>query len=121
MLETERATALTAIGLAIGRDPPTITLSEVAAHATPQAGATLFEAGMVLRAQAVALRGANERNARLLQGCRSLVAASLAYDAGDARNSGRRATVRPSKTRGPRAPRTDWRAACWTGRRRSRA
>lgn len=78
-LETERMTALTAIGLAIERDPPTITLSEVAARAAPSAGQTLMEAGMVLRAQAVALQEANERNARLLEGSRSLVDRWIQY------------------------------------------
>ena len=73
------SSALTAIGLAIERDPPTITLSEVAARAAPSAGQTLMEAGMLLRAQAVALQEANERNARLLEGSRSLVDRWIQY------------------------------------------
>lgn len=78
-LETERTTALTAVALGIELDPPTITLSEVARHAEPAAAAVLMEAGMLLRAQAVALREANSSNARLLEGSRSLVEHWIQY------------------------------------------
>ena len=78
-LETERTTALTAVALGIQRDPPNITLSEVARHAEPHAAGVLMEAGMLLRAQAVALREANDRNARLLEGSRALVEQWIQY------------------------------------------
>ena len=78
-LETERTTALTAVALGIERDPPNITLSEVARHAEPHAAGVLMEAGMLLRTQAVALREANSRNARLLEGSRALVEQWIQY------------------------------------------
>ena len=78
-LESERMTALAELALGIERDPPTITLSEVAQHAEPAAAAVLMEAGMVLRAQAEALRDANDRNARLLEGSRALVDSWIRY------------------------------------------
>ena len=78
-LETERMIALTSIVLGIRRDPPTITLSEVARHAEPSAAETLMEAGMLLRAQAVALQQANERNSKLLEGSRALIERWVQY------------------------------------------
>jgi flagellar biosynthesis/type III secretory pathway chaperone len=78
-LESERTSALIAVALGIERDPPTITLSEVARHAEPAAAEVLMQAGMLLRAQAVALREANDRNARLLEGSRALVEHWIQY------------------------------------------
>lgn len=98
-LEAERTTALATVALGIERDPPNITLTEVARHAEPYAAGVLMEAGMLLRAQAVALREANDRNARLLEGSRALVdhwiqylkavvAGALTYTHDGARNEG---------------------------------
>ncbi len=73
VLETERMTALVAIASATGIDPGAATLSDVAAHLPRAAALALTESGVELRAQAIALREANDRNARLLRSSRDVV------------------------------------------------
>lgn len=72
-LETERMTALVAIGLATDVDPQTVTLSQIAARLPIADGRRLLENGVTLRTQAHALEQANLRNERLLQGSRELI------------------------------------------------
>lgn len=71
--ETERMTAITAIAMAVGEDPDTLTLSIIARHAPSSEAGVLMEGGMLLRAQAVALRDANQRNTLLLESSADLV------------------------------------------------
>ena len=101
-LETERTTALTAVALGIERDPPNITLSEVARHAEPHAAGVLMEAGMLLRAQAVALREANSRNA----GSWKAVARLSSSGSSTSRRSSRVRLATPLKARAARATTT---------------
>ena len=72
-VETDRMTALTAIAAAVGVRPEGMTLSQVAAHVSLEEAEALTQAGMLLRAQAVALREANERNNHLLRSSAGLV------------------------------------------------
>ena len=69
-LETERATALTAIAGSSGLRIDALTLS---------AAAALTEAGIELRARALALKEANEHNAALLRGSREIVDRWIQY------------------------------------------
>ena len=78
-LETERMTALVAIGAATGLDPQTVTLSEIAARLPQADGRRLMENGMTLRTQARALEQANLRNERLLHGSRELIERWIQY------------------------------------------
>ena len=78
-LETERMTALVAIGMATSFDPQTVTLSEIASQLPIVDGRRLLENGMTLRTQARALEQANLRNERLLHGSRDLVERWLVY------------------------------------------
>lgn len=66
-------TALTAISAAVGVHADRISLSMVCEHASPAAGGALRQAGMLLRAQAEALKEANERNVLLLHTSSDLI------------------------------------------------
>lgn len=79
VLETERMTALTAISEAVGIQPDRINLTMVCEHASPSAGGALRQAGMLLRAQAVALKQANERNVLLLHTSSDLIDRWIQY------------------------------------------
>ncbi len=78
-LETERMTALIAISAAVGIQSDGITLTMVCEHASPSAGGALRQAGMLLRAQAVALKEANERNVLLLHTSSDLIDRWIQY------------------------------------------
>ena len=78
-LETERMTALVAIGIATDFDPQTVTLSQIAARLPIARGRRLLECGLTLRTQARALEQANLRNERLLHGSRELIERWLLY------------------------------------------
>lgn len=78
-LETERMTALTAMAAAAGVSADGLTLSGVASMVEPRQGAALTEAGVELRARALALRDANERNALLLRGSSEVVERWIQY------------------------------------------
>ena len=78
-LETERATALTAIAGSSGLRIDALTLSAAAALVEPAEGAALTEAGIELRARALALKEANEHNAALLRGSREIVDRWIQY------------------------------------------
>ena len=72
-LETERMTALVAIGLATGCDASTLTLTEVAALVPSAARAQLLGEQVTVRTVAAALEQATRRNAALLRASRELV------------------------------------------------
>jgi flagellar biosynthesis/type III secretory pathway chaperone len=78
-LETERMTALTAIAGASSVDIDALTLSAVAELVEPAEGAALTDAGMELRARALALKEANEHNAALLRSSREIVDRWIQY------------------------------------------
>ena len=78
-LETERMTALVAIAAATGLDASTATLSEIAAALPAEQASALTQQGQQLRAQAVALRQAEDVNEHLLERSRSLVDRWLHY------------------------------------------
>ena len=78
-LETERMTALTAFAAATGHDPGDMTLSEAAGALDASEGALLTRAGEQLRAIALELRGANDRNAALLRSSRDIVDRWIQY------------------------------------------
>ena len=78
-LETERMTALVAIGLATDLDTQTVALSQIAARLPIADGRRLLENGVTLRTQARALEQANLRNERLLHGSRELIDRWLQY------------------------------------------
>jgi flagellar biosynthesis/type III secretory pathway chaperone len=78
-LETERATAITAIASAVGCDADSATLSEIAAALPDDDGAALAIAGTELRRQALELRDINARNAELLRSSRDIVDRWLHY------------------------------------------
>lgn len=78
-LETERMTALVAIGLATDLDPATVTLSQIADRLSSADGSRLLQSGFTLRTQARALESANLRNERLLHGSKDLVDRWLTY------------------------------------------
>lgn len=91
-LETERMTALVAIAAATDLETDALTLSRVIEAAEPEQGAALTEVGVLVRARAVALKQANERNAALLRSrsdvverwidfLRKVVSGSLTYTA----------------------------------------
>ncbi|MCC6238656.1 MAG: flagellar protein FlgN [Dehalococcoidia bacterium] len=77
-LESERMTALVAIGGSVGLPPASLTLTQVAEAAGP-AGASLTSVGMELRQRATAARDANARNALLLRTSRDIVDRWLQY------------------------------------------
>lgn len=77
--ETDRMTAVTSIALATGVRSDSATLSELAGHVGADAGTAMLSAGLELRAQALAVKEANERNARLLRGSRELVDRWIQY------------------------------------------
>lgn len=73
-LETERMTALLAIGAAADDlDAATATLSEIAAVLPAALAASLTETGIVVGVRARAVEEANRRNAALLRNSRELV------------------------------------------------
>jgi flagellar biosynthesis/type III secretory pathway chaperone len=79
-LETERMTALVAVAAATGSgDAELLTLTEVAAALPVEHGSAITEAGVWLRAQALALREATESNALLLHQSRDIVDRWLQY------------------------------------------
>lgn len=78
-LETDRMTALMAIATATGTDVTSATLSEIAAMLPADEAAALTRQGQELRAQAVALREAQDVNERLLERSRALVDRWLHY------------------------------------------
>ena len=78
-LETERMTALTAIAAATGTSVETLTLTAVASMLEPAQDAALTGAGMELRARAVTLKRANDRNAELLRSSREVVDRWILY------------------------------------------
>lgn len=78
-LETERMTALTAFATVTGREADEITLTEAASALEETDGALLTRAGEQLRALAVELRGANDRNAALLRSSRDIVDRWIQY------------------------------------------
>jgi flagellar biosynthesis/type III secretory pathway chaperone len=78
-LETERMTALTAIAGSSSLDVDALTLSAVAELVEPAEGAALTEAGIELRARALALKEANEHNAALLRSSREIVDRWIQY------------------------------------------
>ena len=78
-METERTTALTAIAAAAGVPAETLTLTAVAELIDDDGGVALTESGMQLRATALALREANERNAELLRGSHELIDRWIQY------------------------------------------
>ncbi len=79
VLESERMTALTAIAAATGTDAAALTLTSVAAGVSGELGAALTSIGFDLRARALAVRNANERNALLLRTSRDIVDRWLQY------------------------------------------
>ena len=78
-LESERMTALVAIGWAVGLPAATLTLTRVAEVAGPQVGESLTSVGMELGQRAAAVRDANARNALLLRTSRDIVDRWLQY------------------------------------------
>ncbi len=85
-------TALVAIAAATGLETDAMTLSIVIDLAEPEQGAALTEVGLLVRARAVALKQASERNAALLRSrsdvverwidfLRRVVSGSLTYTA----------------------------------------
>jgi flagellar biosynthesis/type III secretory pathway chaperone len=79
-LETERMTALVAIATAIGLDDTEgLTLTQVAAALPAPLGTALATQGQTLRAQAEALRQAQDLNERLIESSKSLVDRWLQY------------------------------------------
>ena len=78
-METERATALTAIAAAAGVPAETLTLTAVAELIADDGDVALTESGMQLRVTALALRDANERNADLLRGSHELIDRWIQY------------------------------------------
>ena len=78
-LETERMTALVAVAAATGGDAELLTLTEVAAALPAGHGSAITEAGVWLRAQALALREATDSNALLLHQSRDIVDRWLQY------------------------------------------
>lgn len=77
-LESERMTALVAIGDSVGLPPGSLTLTRVAQVAGPAAG-SLTSVGLDLQQRATAVRDANARNALLLRTSRDIVDRWLQY------------------------------------------
>ncbi len=78
-LEMERTTALTAFAAASGHASSDLTLTEAASALGASEGALLTRAGEQLRAVAIELQGANERNAALLRSSRDIVDRWIQY------------------------------------------
>ena len=72
-LETERMTALVAIADSTRSELDSLTLTAVIALLPAPQGQALTAAGVALRAQAIALKDANERNAVLLRSSADIV------------------------------------------------
>jgi flagellar biosynthesis/type III secretory pathway chaperone len=72
-LETERMTAIMAIAAATGLNPDEATLSQIAEQLPALAAAELTGRGVELRARAVSLQQANDRNAAMLRSSRDLI------------------------------------------------
>ncbi|MEE8421784.1 MAG: flagellar protein FlgN [Dehalococcoidia bacterium] len=78
-LETERMTALTVIAAATGEDADALTVTSVSSMLEGAERDALMTLGVALRAQAITLGHANERNSELLSNSRDIVDRWLHY------------------------------------------